>query len=71
MFAHIPPVQEVYSNNALVKMLFSKHGYLVKSIDFFDRGPKEGTTIRKMMSENDLAWKKHVPSRPSPNTSNR
>jgi nicotinamide-nucleotide adenylyltransferase len=62
VFAHIPPVQEVYSNNALVKMLFSKHGYLVKSIEFFDRGPKEGTTIRKMMSENDIAWKKHVPA---------
>ena len=61
VFAHIPPITEVYSNNALVKMLFSKHGYLVKSIDFFDRGPKEGATIRKMMSDSDASWKKHVP----------
>lgn len=61
VFAHIPPIDEVFSNNALVKMLFSKHGFLVKSIDFYDRGPKEGTTIRKMLAENDLAWKKHVP----------
>ncbi len=61
VFAHIPPVQEVYSNNNLVKMLFSKHGYLVKSIEFYDRGPKEGAGIRKMMSDNDPSWKKHVP----------
>ena len=61
VFAHIPPVDDVYSNNAMVKMLFSKHGFLVKSIEFYDRGPKEGTVIRKMMSENDPDWKKHVP----------
>jgi len=61
VFAHIPPVDDVYSNNAMVKMLFSKHGFLVKSIEFYDRGPKEGTVIRRMMSENDPDWKKHVP----------
>lgn len=58
---HTPAVHEVYSNNQLVKMLFSKHGILVKSTDFFDRGTKEGTYLRKLMVEGDQAWRKHVP----------
>ncbi len=61
LFMHIPHVEEVYSNNQLVKMLFSKHGILVKTIDFYDRGPKEGSNIRKLMSESDRSWTKHVP----------
>ncbi len=61
MLMHIPPVDDVYSNNQLVKMLFSKHGILVKTMPFFDRGPKEGTNIRKMMSEDDGSWVKHIP----------
>jgi len=61
VFMHIPPVDEVYSNNPLVKMLFSKHGILVKSLDFYDRGPKEGSFIRKLMAEKNRAWAKHVP----------
>ncbi len=60
---HIPSVHEVYSNNQLVKMLFSKHGTLVKSIDFFDRGTKEGAHIRSLMVQGDASWKKHVPKK--------
>lgn len=63
VFAHIPPVEAVYSNNQLVKMLFSKHGILVKSVEFFDRGPKEGSYIRKLMAEKDRAWEKHIPGK--------
>jgi nicotinamide-nucleotide adenylyltransferase len=58
---HIPVVDEVYSNNPLVKMLFSKHGILVKVIEFYDRGPKEGSNIRKLMAEGNQSWVKHIP----------
>lgn len=63
LFMHIPPVdlESVYSNNALVKMLFSKHGVLVKTVEYYDRGPKEGTNIRKLMGEGNREWEKHVP----------
>jgi nicotinamide-nucleotide adenylyltransferase len=60
---HIPSVNEVYSNNQLVKMLFSKHGILVKSMDFFDRGTKEGAHIRSLMVQGDVSWKAHVPKK--------
>jgi nicotinamide-nucleotide adenylyltransferase len=63
VLAHIPTVNNVYSNNQLVKMLFSQHGILVKSIEFFERGAKEGETIRKLMAENDPAWKTHLPKK--------
>ncbi len=59
----IPTVHEVYSNNQLVKMLFSKHGILVKSIELFDRGNKEGSYIRNLMVQDDAAWRKHVPKK--------
>ncbi|HSB47216.1 MAG TPA: nicotinamide-nucleotide adenylyltransferase [Candidatus Bilamarchaeum sp.] len=61
VFMHIPRIEEVYSNNALVKMLFSKHGILVNGIEFYDRGPKEGSNIRKMIADSDRSWIKHVP----------
>jgi nicotinamide-nucleotide adenylyltransferase len=61
VFMHIPNVDSVYSNNQLVKMLFSKHGILVNTIDFYDRGPKEGSNIRRMMADGDRTWTKHVP----------
>ncbi len=61
LFMHIPPVEEVYSNNPLVKMLFSKHGILVKTVDFYDRGPKEGSTIRRLMADGKKEWAAHVP----------
>lgn len=58
---HIPLIHEVYSNNQLVKLLFSKHGILVKSMDFHDRGAKEGSFIRKLMVTGDATWKRHIP----------
>jgi nicotinamide-nucleotide adenylyltransferase len=61
VFMHIPTVDDVFSNNPLVKMLFSKHGILVKPIEFYDRGPKEGSHIRKLIGEGDGSWRKHVP----------
>lgn len=61
VFMHIPPIDEVYSNNQLVKMLFSKHGILVKTVEFFDRGPKEGSTIRRLMADGKREWTIHVP----------
>lgn len=63
LLTHIPEVNNVYSNNQLVKMLFSQHGILVKSIDFHERDKKEGETIRKLMAENDNSWKKEVPKK--------
>jgi len=61
LLVHIPPVHNVYSNNALVKMLFSQHGILVKPVKLYERGEKEGAYIRKLMADNDRAWTKHVP----------
>jgi len=61
VFMHIPAIDDVYSNNQLVKMLFSKHGILVKTIEFFDRGPKEGNHIRRLIADGDRSWTKHVP----------
>jgi len=61
VFMHIPTIDAVYSNNQLVKMLFSKHGILVSAIEFFDRGPKEGSNVRRMMADGDRSWTKHVP----------
>ncbi|MBU0532068.1 nicotinamide-nucleotide adenylyltransferase [Candidatus Micrarchaeota archaeon] len=61
VLSHIPTVNNVYSNNPLIKMLFSQHGILVKSIEFYDRGAKEGVYIRKLMVENDRGWAEHIP----------
>ncbi len=61
VFMHIPAIDAVYSNNQLVKMLFSKHGILVSTIDFYDRGPKEGSLIRRLMADGDRSWTGHVP----------
>jgi len=63
VFMHIPPIDEVYSNNQLVKMLFSKHGILVKTVEFYDRGPKEGSTIRRLMADGKKEWTAHVPKK--------
>ena len=63
LFMHIPEVDNVYSNNQLVKMLFSQHGILVKSIEFHEREANEGESIRKLMAENDRSWTKQVPKK--------
>jgi len=61
VLSYIPTVDDVYSNNPLIKLLFSKHGILVKSVDFFDRGNKEGSFIRRLMADGNKAWKDHIP----------
>ncbi len=63
LMMHIPEIHNVYSNNQLVKMLFSQHGILVKSIEFRERDRKEGETIRKLMAENNEEWRKDVPKK--------
>jgi nicotinamide-nucleotide adenylyltransferase len=63
VLAHIPQVNEVYSNNPLVRMLFSKHGVLVRSTEPHERDRNEGSSIRKLMCEGDKAWMKHVPKK--------
>ena len=61
LLMHIPEINNVYSNNQLVKMLFSQHGILVKSIEFRQRDKKEGEIIRNLMAENKSEWRKQVP----------
>ena len=63
VLAHIPQVNEVYSNNPLVRMLFSKHGVLVRSTEPHERERNEGASIRKLMCEGDKSWAKHVPKK--------
>ncbi len=63
LMMHVPEIHNVYSNNQLVKMLFSQHGILVKSIEFRERDRKEGEAIRKLMAENNEEWRKDVPKK--------
>jgi len=63
VLAHIPQVSEVYSNNPLVRMLFSKHGVLVRSTEPHERERNEGSSIRKLMSDGDKTWTRHVPKK--------
>ena len=59
--SYVPEFSVVYTNNPLVKMLFSKAGIKVENISYVDRGLNEGKAIRKLMSQGNDAWKKHVP----------
>jgi len=61
--SYIPPFTEVYSNNMLVKMLFSQVGILVNPTKLLDREGKEGTYIRSLMAEGNPEWQKHIPSK--------
>ncbi len=65
LLMHIPEVNNVYSNNSLVKMLFSQHGILVKSIPFYEKEKHGGEIIRNLMAENDNEWEKKVPKKVS------
>lgn len=51
---------DVFSNNQLVKELFSKAGYDVKETRLFNRKEYSGTEIRRRMI-NDESWKDLVP----------
>lgn len=63
LLMHIPEVNNVYSNNSLVKMLFSQHGILVKSIPFYEKEKHGGEIIRNLMAENDNSWENKVPKK--------
>lgn len=64
--SYAPAFTTVYSNNMLVKMLFSQIGVLVKSMKLLERDEKEGTSIRTMMAEGNPEWEKHVPVKAIP-----
>ena len=60
LLMHIPEIHDVYSNNSLVKMLFSQHGILVKSIPLYEKDKHGGEIIRNLMGENNTSWKEKV-----------
>ncbi|MFA5105956.1 MAG: nicotinamide-nucleotide adenylyltransferase [Candidatus Micrarchaeia archaeon] len=47
----VPPFDSVFSNNSLVKTLFSDAGYKVFPVPMANRKEYEGTKIRKLMLE--------------------
>jgi len=49
----LPPFEVVYSNNPLVRQLFTEAGYEVKSIPLFNRRVRSAKRIRKMIIEGD------------------
>lgn len=55
-----PKFDTVYSNNPLVKRLFSEKGYKIKSVQFKSRGMLSGTNIRKLMLSGEK-WETLVP----------
>lgn len=57
-----PSFDVVYSNNPLVKRLFSEAGVKVRQLKLVRRGEYDGTAIRKSMGK-DKEWEKHVPKR--------
>lgn len=60
---YVPIFRDVYSNNEIVRKLFSDKGFKVHQIPYVDRNKKEGKTIRQMILENDDQWKKHIPDK--------
>lgn len=60
--SYVPNFETVYSNNMLVKMLFSQVGILVSQTRLSERdNGKEGTQIRHLMAEGNPEWQRHVP----------
>lgn len=55
-----PKFDTVYSNNPLVKRLFSEKGYEIREAPFRSRGILSGTNIRKLMLSGK-EWKTLVP----------
>ncbi|NYZ79019.1 nicotinamide-nucleotide adenylyltransferase [Candidatus Micrarchaeota archaeon] len=56
-----PEFQLVFSNNPLVKLLFSEGGVKVLEVPLFERKRCDGTYIRKLMLSGKK-WKELVPS---------
>lgn len=55
-----PKFNKVYTNNPLVRRLFTEKGYEVHSMDLMNRVAWSGTHIREKIL-NDKNWKKDVP----------
>lgn len=55
-----PEFKVVFSNNPLVKLLFSEAGVKVVAVPLFDRNKCDGTYIRKLMLSGGR-WKELVP----------
>ncbi|MFP4559282.1 MAG: nicotinamide-nucleotide adenylyltransferase [Archaeoglobaceae archaeon] len=56
----IPPIDVVFSNNPLVRRLFSEAGYEIKRTDLRNRNEYQGTEIRKRILEGG-DWEELVP----------
>ncbi len=65
LLLHSPSIHSIYSNNQLVKFLFSRHGIIVKSTGNHKRDTNEGKKIREMMAHENKNWKMHVPKQVS------
>ncbi len=61
--SYVPSFTEVYSNNMLVKMLFSQVGILVNSMKMLERDGNEGTYIRRLMAEGNTEWRSQIPTK--------
>src|SRR3989338_2152950 len=60
LMSYVPEFRIVFSNNELVKLLFSKVSIPVKKIGFFKRTIYEGKKIRKLMLKGE-EWRRFVP----------
>ena len=58
----IPPIDVVYSNNPLVKRLFSEQKFEVREMPLFEREHYSGTEIRRRIIANE-SWQDLVPRR--------
>ena len=57
-----PPFDRVYTNNALVRQLFTERGYQVEGTQMYNRKNLSGTKVRDLMLDHDDdTWKDFVP----------
>ncbi|MFW9779656.1 MAG: nicotinamide-nucleotide adenylyltransferase [Candidatus Heimdallarchaeota archaeon] len=59
--SYCPPFDIAYSNNPLMKRLFTEAGILVKPTGDFNRKQLQGTRIRECMMKN-YEWERFLPS---------
>lgn len=59
--SYAPEFDAVYSNNELVRLLFSKQGVRVRSFDLVDRMAYQGTILREKILKGK-AWQSDVPT---------
>ena len=60
---YTPEFDSIYSNNPLVKKLFSDAGYKVNSIEMVKREKYTGTNVRKSLKNDTGEWEKLVPEK--------